>query len=106
MERVTGEVAATDTPRDILLAELYDGRIVGNPTDYLFELLSVHCYTMFKILCWYPHRESNPDLRLRRPLFYPLNYEDRQAPLDGSLRKFGYLVTSLQDGKGAFIILG
>ena len=24
----------------------------------------------------YSHRESNPDLRFRRALFYPLNYEN------------------------------
>ena len=26
-------------------------------------------------LLWYTHRESNPNLRLRRPPFYPLYYE-------------------------------
>ena len=26
----------------------------------------------------YPHRESNPDLEFRKPLFYPLNYGDQR----------------------------
>jgi hypothetical protein len=26
-----------------------------------------------------PHRESNPDLRFRKPSFYPLNYGDGNA---------------------------
>ena len=26
---------------------------------------------------WYSRRESNPDQRFRKPLFYPLNYRSR-----------------------------
>ncbi len=31
---------------------------------------------LFCCVLWRPHRESNPDLILRRNLFYPLNYRD------------------------------
>ena len=30
---------------------------------------------------WSRRRESNPDLTLRRGLFYPLNYDEQRAPL-------------------------
>lgn len=34
---------------------------------------SLICFLSF-LFNWCSHRESNPDLWLRRPLFYPLNY--------------------------------
>ena len=53
-----------------------EGHKKSHSTEWLFHTcLIVSCY---RVCCfdWRPHRESNPDLELRRFLFYPLNYRD------------------------------
>ena len=46
------------------------GNVIGNAL-FLVHLLSLSIYCGL----WRTHRESNPELTLRRGLFYPLNYE-------------------------------
>ena len=48
MEGIDRSIAAADTPGNVLLTQPDNLGIVGNPTYYLLELLSVHIvYTFF-----------------------------------------------------------
>ena len=57
------------------------GNAIGNAFFHVhFLSLSIYCVKSKEkttIYCglWRTHRESNPELTLRRGLFYPLNYE-------------------------------
>ena len=56
------------------------GNVIGNAIFRVHLLsFSIYCVKRRKttIYCglWRTHRESNPELTLRRGLFYPLNYE-------------------------------
>ena len=43
---------------------------------FLYVTLFIFLYYYILMFQLYSHRESNPDLRFRRALFYPLNYEN------------------------------
>ena len=43
---------------------------------FLYVTLFIFLYYYILMFLLYSHRESNPDLRFRRALFYPLNYEN------------------------------
>ena len=43
---------------------------------FLYVTLFIFLYYYILMFLLYSHRESNPDLRFRRALFYPLNYKN------------------------------
>ena len=38
-------------------------------------MIFISASRIFERLILYPRRESNPDYRFRKPMFYPLNYK-------------------------------